>query len=116
MEKISICAKITSKEFNNQETMTIGIKDNNKIEYKENEIDVTIKILKNKILLYRESKTEKIKLEFINNKESVSYIKSKDIKIPIDILTKEIRILENKIYIKYYINNEEFEYDISWRC
>ena len=49
MEKISICAKITSKEFNNQETMTIGIKDNNKIEYKENEIDVTIKILKNKI-------------------------------------------------------------------
>lgn len=118
MKKINICAKITSTDFGEQAVNTIGTKDNNIIKYIENEKEICIKILKDKIVLYKKSSQDKIKLEFTNNKNNNSYIKIKDInvQIPISIVTKEIVIKENKIHINYYIDNEEYIYDISWRC
>ncbi len=118
MKKINICAKITSTDFGEQAVNTIGTKDNNIIKYIEDEKEVCIEILKDKIVLYRESKQEIINLEFTNNKNSNSYIMIKDnnIQIPISVFTKEIVINKDQIDIKYYIDNEEYIYDISWRC
>jgi|GEM_PF-4451860 len=116
MEKINICAKISSTSLEKQIINTCGIKDNNIIKYNEIEKEICIKILKEKIVLTRESEKEKIRLEFTKKNKSNSYIKLKDMdkRVLLDIITKEILINKNQLNINYIIDNEEYEYDISW--
>lgn len=118
MEKINICAKIKNAEPNCYEVNTIGVKKSNTIKYKDNESEVYVKIYKEKIVIHRKKQKEIVKLEFKYGKTNKSYIKTTEIgyKIPIDVETKNIIINENSIYIEYNINDEKFEYNISWRC
>jgi len=118
MKKINICARIKNAETDSYEVNTIGIKEFNTIKYKDNEAEVNIKIYKEKVVLYRKKQKEIVKLEFKYGKTNKSYIKTAEIgyKIPINVETKDIIISENNIYIEYNINDEKFEYNISWRC
>jgi len=97
----------------------LGIKNNNKIQYKDNNIIVTLD-LKDEIILKRKSKEYEIIMKFKENTSKGIYnIFEFNSNIPLEIVTKKIIKEENKISIEYklYIDKQligDYIYELSY--
>ena len=92
------------------------------ITYKKNDVNVSIKIEENSVILIRENDEMKITLKFEKDKKTNSFyeIKPLNLKIKITVKTKLLIISNNKLSIKYdlYMNGEfsdSFDYNLEWR-
>lgn len=75
--------------------------------YKENDLDVSIKI-DNNVIMTRENKDYKMRFVFIdgNKTHNELLLKEDNISLDIEINTKEILIKENYLEIRYKMNDE----------
>ena len=114
MGKLVIKASLISEE-ENLSIKSKGIKTNNKIVYKENDITVTILMLDNKIEMNRLCNEYNINLIFEKNKKTMSTYKvfggSKEFILETD--TKKLNIDKNKIYIEYILEGNLFKYKLE---
>lgn len=119
MPKIRIHSAVISPE----ETITkeaIGILQDNKIIYKEDNVDVTILIFDNKIRLSRVSEQYELNMEFIKDEEVPgNYIIEKNINIDLKTKTNILKIDKSNIIIEYELKlaDEEigrFNFEIKY--
>ena len=103
MSKIKIKATINDEKF-----LFKGIKKQNKIIYKDNDILVTIDIT-NIIILTRENFDFKLNLIFDKNKNTIGtyLLKTSNNYLELQIKTEKIVVEQNSIEIIYNINNNE---------
>jgi len=94
----------------------------NIIMYKEEELDVKITILENRIILERKNEDYDLELEFeLNEVKKCKYdVKSIGLCLDIEVVTKILEIEENRIYINYELFNDNksigvFEYKLIFR-
>ena len=115
MGKINLKAKLISDEENMYIEIS-GIKTNNKIIYKENNITVTILIQNNRIEMNRTCNEYKINFVFEKNKKTIS--KYNVFGMPKEFLletkTKKLNIKDNKIELEYELEGNNFNYLIEW--
>ena len=111
MGKINLRAILKSDE-ENLNIETSGIKTNNKIIYKENNITVTILIYDNKIKMNRVCNEYKINFIFEKNKKTTSTYTLFEIEKIFDLETKcnKLKINENEIEIEYELEGSKFSY------
>ena len=113
MGKINLKASLISKE-ENLNIETSGIKTNNKIVYKENNITVTILIFNNKIEMNRTCNEYKINLVF--EKDCVTMSKYNVFGMPKEFMletkTKHLEITDNLIKIDYNLEGNDFDYKL----
>ncbi|MFA5602403.1 MAG: hypothetical protein WDA21_01535 [Bacilli bacterium] len=98
----SILKNETEKEKNISNVDGLIIE--NKIKYQElDKTKITLTFKDNGVELIRENEESKINISFIEKKETNSkyYIKKLDFRIPVRVFTKELKIDENIIIIKY---------------
>ncbi len=95
-------------------------KKNNILSFKYDNDSIEIKINKDNIVMKKENNESILSFNFIKNKktESKYFIKELNFYIDTDILTKEISIKDNKIYIEYdlWLQDEysgDFKYEID---
>ena len=114
MGKINLKTSLISAE-ENLNIETTGIKTNNKIVYKENNITVTILIFDNKIEMNRICNEYKINLIFEKGKNSIS--KYNVFGMPKEFLletkTKKLEITDKEINIKYNLEGNNFSYHLE---
>ena len=111
MGKINLKAKLISEDHNlNIETS--GIKTNNKIIYKENNITVTILIFNNKIEMNRTCDEYKINLVFEKDKKTISNYQVFSLSKILDLetKTKKLIISDNLIELDYELEGNNFSY------
>lgn len=98
----------------------LGIKTNNKISYKENNILVTILVLDNKIVMKRVSDEYEITLEFQDqtNTQGKYFANSCNLLLPLNIFTDKILVSDQEIIINYQIKDSQeptnFYFKISY--
>ena len=111
MGKITLKANLISDEGNLNIEVS-GIKTNNKIIYKENNITVTILILNNRIEMNRTCNEYKINLVFEKNKDTISNYQVFGMPKTFDLetKTKKLIISEDKIEIVYELEGNKFSY------
>ena len=113
MGKINLKASLISDE-ENLSIETTGIKTDNKIIYKENNITVTILIFDNKIEMNRTCNEYKINLIFEKNKKTIS--KYNVFGMPKEFLletkTKKLEITNTLIKIDYNLEGNNFSYEL----
>lgn len=114
MSKINLKANLISEE-ENLTIETIGIKSDNKIVYKENNITVTIIYFDNKIEMNRVSQEYKIKLIFEKNKKSKStytfFGGSKTFEL--DTCTSALEVTPEYIKVDYELEGNKFSYSLK---
>ncbi len=114
MGKVNLKASLISEE-ENLNVETTGIKTNNKIVYKENNITVTILILNNKIEMNRTCNEYKVNLIFEKGKKTIS--KYNVFGMPKEFLletkTNKLEIIDNNIKIDYNLEGNEFSYHLE---
>ena len=115
MGKINLKANLISDEENLNIEVS-GIKNNNKIIYKENNITVTILILNNKIEMNRSSNEYKVNLIFQKNKKTMSNYQVFGMPKTFDLETKTNKLIieDNKIEINYNLEGNDFKYSLVW--
>ena len=113
MGKINLKASLLSEE-ENLNIETTGIKANNKIVYKENNITVTILIFDNKIEMNRTCNEYKINLIFEKGKTTIS--KYNVFGMPKEFLletkTTKLEITNTLIKIDYNLEGNNFSYQL----
>lgn len=111
MSKINLKAKLISDE-DNLNIETSGIKTNNKIVYKENNITVTIIYFNNRIEMNRTCNEYKINLIFEKNKRTLSnYLLFGTSKtFDLSTHTNKLEITEEYIKIDYELEGNKFSY------
>ena len=121
MEKIKIYSVL---ENNDHETTTVEAiaeydADKKTVKYSEDDLKVEIKLFENKIVMNRKNDEYDLNLEFILNKKvRCKYeVKSISLNLEIDVYTKKLEIEENRIYINYFLFNDNksigtFEYKL----
>lgn len=94
---------------------TLALVTKNMIKYSEDNIFVTIKIIEDLVILIRENNEYQLCLKLKkNNKMIGSYLlKDNNLILDLEILTKDLKIDDNSIYIKYQLNDEDREYWIN---
>lgn len=127
MEKIKIYSLLSNSDNENTtiEALADFDKEKNIIKYKEEDLQVTIQILDNKVLIERKNEEYDLNLVFSQNekitcKYQVDFI---GLNLEIDVYTKILEIEENRIYINYELFNDNksigtFEYKLlimEWR-
>ena len=114
MGKIKLVAKLISLE-DNLNIKTIGIRNNNKISYKENDISVTIFILDNKIEMNRICNDYEINLILEKNKNTISFYKlfGGTKVFELSTVTNYLNIDNNKIEVYYELEGNEFKYTLE---
>lgn len=114
MGKIKLKANLISEE-ENLNIETTGIKNKNKIIYKENNISVTIMLYNNKIEMKRECKEYKINLIFEKDKKSIStYNVFGAPKIfELETKTKRLEITDKKLELDYELEGSNFSYTLE---
>ncbi len=113
MSKISLKAHILS-DIDDITIKTVGIKQNNKIIYKENDINVTIVIQNNRIEMKRVCKFYEINLIFEKDKLTKSTYQFDSSKIlDLQTLTKKLIIKDNLIKIDYELEGNKFSYSLN---
>lgn len=122
MSKIIINERISSSNGEENINNKKAILKDNKISYDRNGFIMNIKFEDEKLFITRENKDIKIDLEFKKNQSLITKYLIKDINaiIKLETITKELFILDNKIYIKYdlYMNEEfsdNFIFELEWR-
>lgn len=122
MSKIIINGGVFSLNSNEKIDDVKAVLKDNKINYVNNGINVSIMLLPNKIILKRENKDMKLELEFEENKTlTTSYI-IKDLKLKIKMKTKTKKLCINNSFFKVeydlFVNGEysdSFTYNLEWR-
>jgi hypothetical protein len=113
MAKINLKASLISDE-ENLSIETTGIKTDNKIVYKENNITVTLLIFNNKIEMSRTCNEYKINLIFEKNKKTIS--KYNVFGMPKEFLletkTTKLEITNTFIKIDYNLEGNKFSYEL----
>ena len=111
MGKINLKAKLISDEENLNIEVS-GIKTNNKIVYKENNITVTILIFNNKIEMNRTCNEYKINLIFEKDKKTISSYQVFGMPKTFDLETntKKLVISDKKIELDYELEGNKFSY------
>ena len=96
---------------------TFGIKNKNKITYKEETVTNTILQEEDKLILIRENDEFKNILIFDLNKETISeyLLKENDLTIELNIKTNLVEIDNNYIKVRYLVidSDNEYEYNIE---
>ncbi len=122
MSKIIINSNVFSKNEEERLTNVKAILKDGKINYKNNGVNVSITLLKDKIILIRENDDMKLTLEFENNKTLATkyIIKQLGIEVKVETKTKRLIINNNDFEIEYelFMNGEfsdSFNYDLEWR-
>ena len=114
MGKINLKASLVSDE-ENLVVETSGIKTNNKIVYKENDITVTILLFDNKIEMNRSCNEYKISLNFEKNKTTISTYQlfgaNKTFKL--ETSTKKLNTSDKKIKLEYELEGNSFKYELE---
>ena len=115
MGKINLKANLISDEENLNIEVS-GIKNNNKIIYKENNITVTILILNNKIEMNKSCNEYKVNLVFQKNKKTISNYQVFGMPKTFDLETKTNKLIieDNKIEINYNLEGNDFKYSLVW--
>lgn len=119
MAKIILESTLIDNELKKTITNTKGIKLNNQIKFKENDILVTITIKNNTIEMNRSCSEYNLNLLFEKNKILVNDYNISNLGcIKLKVETLELNIQENLISIKYYleIDNEKqlFNYNLKY--
>ena len=111
MGKINLIAKLISDE-ENLDIKTSGIKTNNKIVYKENNITVTILLLNNRIEMNRTCNEYKINLIFEKDKKTISTYQVFGMPKTFDLETntKKLIINDKVIELDYELEGNSFSY------
>ena len=121
MEKIKIYSLLSNSDNENTtiEALADFDKEKNIIKYKEEDLQVTIQILDNKVLIERKNEEYDLNLIFSQNekitcKYQVDFI---GLNLEIDVYTKILEIEENRIYINYELFYDDksfgtFEYKL----
>ena len=114
MGKIKLTATLISEE-ENLNIEVFGIKTNNKIIYKENNITVTILILNNRIEMNRACNEYKINLIFEKNKNTMSTYQVFGMPKVFDLHTntKKLIIKDNSIKLDYELEGNNFSYALE---
>ena len=114
MGKINLKAKLISDEENLNIEVS-GIKTNNKIVYKENNITVTILIFDNKIEMNRTCNEYKINFVFEKDKETISTYQVFGMEKIFDLNTntKKLIIKDNEIVLNYDLEGNDFKYSLG---
>lgn len=110
MEKVKIYSLLSNSDNENTtiEALADFDKEKNVIKYKEEDLQVTIQILDNKVLIERKNEEYDLNLVFSQNekvtcKYQVDFI---GLNLEIDVYTKKLEIEENRIYINYELFND----------
>lgn len=121
MSKIIINSSVFSKGGKEQLTNIKAILKDGKINYKKDNVTVSITILNGKIILLRENDDMKLSLEFEKNKTLTTkyVIKDLGLEMKVDVKTKKLLINNNSFEIEYelFINDEfsdTFNYSVEW--
>ena len=114
MGKVNLKASLIAEE-ENLNIETSGIKTNNKIVYKENNITVTILVFNNKIEMNRTCNEYKINLIFEKGKKTIS--KYNVFGMPKEFLletkTKRLDITDSEIILDYDLEGNNFKYRLK---
>lgn len=96
----------------NLDFITNGIKKNNKITYKENDILVNISTFKNKIKINRSCKEYEINLILESNKNTISTysVFGGSKKFDLNTKTKNLIITDKKIVSEYNLEGNDFKF------
>ena len=115
MGKINLKAKLISEEENMRIEVS-GIKTNNKIIYKENDITVTILQFDNKIEMNRICNEYKINFVFEKNKKTISTYQVFGMEKIFDLetKTKKLIIKEQELELEYDLGGNNFKYSLVW--
>lgn len=121
MSKIIINSSVFSKGEKERLTNIKAILKDGKINYKKDNVTVSITILNGKIILLRENDDMKFSLEFEKNKTLTTkyVIKDLGLEMKVDVKTKKLLINNNSFEIEYelFINDEfsdTFNYSVEW--
>lgn len=114
MAKVNLKINLISEE-QTLDFKTTGIRNDNKIVYKENDITVTILVLDNKIEMERVCSDYKINLVFdANNKTISTYQIFGGNKIfDLETITQELKISKNKIELSYILEGNSVKYKLE---
>lgn len=121
MSKIIINSNVFSKQEEERLTNQKAILKDGIINYKKNDVNVNITLLKDKVILARESNNMKLTLKFEENKNLVTKYVIKDLGVEIKVETKTNKLIinNNSFEIEYelFMNNEfsdTFNYKVEW--
>lgn len=121
MKKVKIYSLLSNSDNENTtiEALADFDKEKNVIKYKEEDLQVTIQILDNKVIIERKNEEYDLNLVFSQNekvtcKYQVDFI---GLNLEIDVYTKILEIEGNRIYINYELFNDNksigtFEYKL----
>lgn len=94
----------------------LGIKNKNKVTFKDENIIVTIIVDNNKIMMKRANKEYELNFEF---EEGISttgkyFLNNDNLWLPIEVFTDKILVSEKSIEVDYYIDKINFNFKISF--
>ena len=122
MSKIIVNHEVISSEDKSLLNEIKALKKDDEITYFDNDVQVSLKVLNNRILLTRENDEFKINLEFEENKNLVTdyVIKDLGLKVKLETKTKKVVIKDESIYVSYdlFMNgsfSDSFTYKLEWR-
>jgi len=120
--KINAVLSNSDNETVNIESLATYNEKENKIIYTEEDLNVAITILKNKVIIERMNEDYDLRLEFTKDEvNKCKYnVKTIGLDMEIDVYTKNLEIEDNRLYIEYelYNNNNSigtFEYKLIFR-
>lgn len=108
MSKIKANYKINDKLFE-----TIGIKNKNKLIFKEDNISFSVIINDNEIILNRENNEYKLNITLNDNSECIYELIGHSI-MNLNVKKNKLQIEENKIVATYKLNDEIFNLEINY--
>lgn len=115
MGKINLKLKLTSLDEKLNLNL-VGLKNKNKITYKENNVNVTILIFDNKIEMNRTCNEYKINLVFEKNKMTISTYQVFGMPKVFDLETNTNKLIikDNSIEVNYNLEGNDFKYILIW--
>ena len=114
MAKKNIEIRLIADEENISNNVS-ALVNGNIIRYIEDNVSVTIKKSNDYITMIRENNEYRLTLKFNKNRKEIGkyLLKDNNMLLNLEILTKELIIDKNKIYILYELNEEYREFELS---
>lgn len=113
MAKIKVDYILTHKDEIIRQTAQ-GIKNNNSIVFKDQEVMFNLTILDDKVLLTRKNDEYVLELELSKDKSKGTYLIDKIGNIELKLILKELIIEDDKIKIEYILNDELFVLELNY--